>query len=365
MSQKKEILVVGAGIIGVSTSIRMLEAGYKVTILAEIFPAIDTPNLKVASFWAGANHITFAEPGSLMEELEKETLVVQDPLVPVMTRPHFRFLETADHPALERRDHVSRFYPDFRVLDPSEVPEGMAVGETNTTICVDVPRYLPHLMKRFFSLGGQAFRTKTALTSLSSLLTDKRPELEQISSESTTPPTLTPAAVINCTGLGAMVLEDVLDKDVHPIRGETLIIRAPWVHPSITYHFANSDVSYIIPRQSGDVVVGGTFQIGDTHPASRPETVKAMKERIVSVYPELLPAGKRDARDVNDLDVVAECVGLRPARTGSVRLENGYIDVNGQQVPVVHNYGHGGGGYQSSWGSARRALELLKAVVPV
>jgi len=26
---------------------------------------------------------------------------------------------------------------------------------------------------------------------------------------------------------------------------------------------------------------------------------------------------------------------------------------------VVHNYGHGGYGYQSSWGSATMALELL------
>ena len=39
------------------------------------------------------------------------------------------------------------------------------------------------------------------------------------------------------------------------------------------------------------------------------------------IYPELLPPGKRENGDVNDLDVVAECVGLRTSRRTGVRLE--------------------------------------------
>jgi D-amino-acid oxidase len=29
-------------------------------------------------------------------------------------------------------------------------------------------------------------------------------------------------------------------------------------------------------------------------------------------------------------------------------------------VPVVHCYGHAGAGYQSSWGTAERVLELVR-----
>lgn len=60
--------------------------------------------------------------------------------------------------------------------------------------------------------------------------------------------------------------------------------------------------------------------------------------------------------------VLEEGCGLRPARAGSVRIElEWFEDLKGKRtVPVVHNYGHGGFGYQSSWGSAVAALELLE-----
>jgi hypothetical protein len=35
--------------------------------------------------------------------------------------------------------------------------------------------------------------------------------------------------LINCTGKGAAHLEDVKDKDVQPIRGQTVLIRAPHI----------------------------------------------------------------------------------------------------------------------------------------
>jgi len=33
------------------------------------------------------------------------------------------------------------------------------------------------------------------------------------------------------------------------------------------------------------------------------------------------------------------------------------------KIPVIHHYGHGGYGYQSSLGSAEMAVELLKTVL--
>ncbi|KAJ7248131.1 hypothetical protein B0H12DRAFT_1020340, partial [Mycena haematopus] len=344
-----------AGVVGLTTAIRALEAGYKATIFAEIFPT-DPKSIKYTSSWAGANHISFAEPGSLMEVLEKETLyefldlMKQDPLLPG---------------SKERLDHLSKFYPDFRSLDSTEFPAGVVGGHSWTTICIDVPRYLPYLLDRFLKLGGHAFRT--TISSLSSLVSpNERAPLESFNSNSSSDPqqtpTLNPAAVINCTGLGVLSLQDVLDTDVYPTSGETVIIRAPWVQPSITYHFENSDISYIIPRQSGDIVLGGSWGVNDWHLTSRPEIAKAIKERGVRIYPELLPPGKRDNRDINDLDVVAECVGLRTSRKSGVRLETTVLvtEVDGKKVPVIHNYGHGGGGYQSSWGSAKHAMELLR-----
>jgi hypothetical protein len=77
-------------------------------------------------------------------------------------------------------------------------------------LCVDVPRYLPYLMDRFLRSEGRAFRV--SLPSLSALLSEKdRPALTPFPPTSTNAlPTFNPAAVINCTGIGALTIGDVL-----------------------------------------------------------------------------------------------------------------------------------------------------------
>ncbi|KAJ7303512.1 FAD dependent oxidoreductase [Mycena albidolilacea] len=349
-----DVFVVGAGVIGLSTAILALDAGFNVTIFAEIFPA-DEKSTKYASCWAGADHISFAATGALMHRLEQETfgafmgLLKEDPL-----------LQPNDQ---KTNEHLSKFYSDFRTLDANELPKTAVHGATFSTLCIDVPRYLPYLMLRFLASGGRAFRT--TLPSLSALLSDRnRPAFEAFPvNSSSSPPTLHPIAVINCTGIGALSIGDVLDTDVYPTRGEVLIIRAPWVQRDSTFRWKDGHVSYMIPRQSGDVILGGTFQPDDWHPKSRPETVKLIKGRGIQAFPELLHQAKRETRNIDDLDVVEECVGLRPTRKGGVRLEIQSLAVGERIIPIVHNYGHGGAGYQSSWGSATQAVELLKSVL--
>jgi glycine/D-amino acid oxidase-like deaminating enzyme len=63
-----------------------------------------------------------------------------------------------------------------------------------------------------------------------------------------------PAAVINCTGMGARFLGGVEDKKMYPIRGQTVLIRAPWVRFGRTiYKDETGAITYIIPRRSSDV----------------------------------------------------------------------------------------------------------------
>jgi len=174
-----------------------------------------------------------------------------------------------------------------------------------------------------------------------------------------------PDAVVVCAGIGARFLGGVEDTSVYPIRGQTVIVRAPWVR------FGRMEVTediktYIIPRRSGDAVVGGTEIANDWYPSPRPETMRDILERAVVLCPELAPPEIRTERKptVDDvlLHVVGEGCGLRPARKGGVRLEIEWTEgVGGRgKVPIIHNYGHGGFGYQTSWGSSSRALKLLE-----
>ena len=76
---------------------------------------------------------------------------------------------------------------------------------------------------------------------------------------------------------------------------------------------------------------------------------------------------------MQDAEILSHHVGLRPFRS-SIRLETEHIDGVGGvgefivplmivQIPVVHNYGHGGGGVTLSWGSAVVAVEMLERVL--
>ena len=60
-------------------------------------------------------------------------------------------------------------------------------------------------------------------------------------------------------GLGARFLGGVEDKAMYPVRGQTVLVRAPWVRFGKT-EVTESGLTYIIPRRSGDVRAGPLCQ---------------------------------------------------------------------------------------------------------
>lgn len=76
-------------------------------------------------------------------------------------------------------------------------------------------------------------------------------------------------------------------------------------------------------------------------------------KRCVEICPQLT-----GGRGIEHLDIIRHGVGLRPAREGGTRIEAEKID----GFWVVHNYGHGGAGYQSSYGCSQAAVGLVKQI---
>ncbi len=63
-----------------------------------------------------------------------------------------------------------------------------------------------------------------------------------------------PAAIVVCTGIGARSLGGIEDTAVYPVRGQTVLVRAPWVRFGRTEtRDTNGASTYIIPRRSSDV----------------------------------------------------------------------------------------------------------------
>ncbi|KZT02946.1 uncharacterized protein LAESUDRAFT_762372 [Laetiporus sulphureus 93-53] len=114
------------------------------------------------------------------------------------------------------------------------------------------------------------------------------------------------------------------------------------------------------------IVCGGTKLEGDWYPTSRSETTEYILQRCLALCPELAPPEVRAQRapTVDDLRalIIEVGVGLRPARKSGLRLETIWVSASedGRKLPAFLNYGHSGSGFQSSWGSAIIALDLLE-----
>ncbi|KDQ60154.1 hypothetical protein JAAARDRAFT_191558 [Jaapia argillacea MUCL 33604] len=240
------------------------------------------------------------------------------------------------------RPHPLESMPDFKYLPESSLILGTKTGLTFTTLNIDTPVYLNYLLSRFLGRGG-------------SIPADDTPV----------------HAVVVCAGIDARFLGGVEDPDIYPIRGQTVLARAPWIRFGKMMSSSDGLWTYIIPRRSGDVIVGGIKVSDDWFPTPRAETTLDILTRGLALCPELVPAEIRDKREptVNDLLplIIEEGCGLRPARKGGIRLETEWFADHrrNRKVPVIHNYGHGGAGFQSSWGSASMALKLLEAAIAV
>ena len=97
-------------------------------------------------------------------------------------------------------------------------------------------------------------------------------------------------------------------------------------------------------------ILGGSYQKGSWESQPDPNLANRIMKRAVALCPRLT-----NGKGIEHLDVIRYGVGLRPVREGGTRIEREKID----DVFVVHNYGAGGAGYQSSYGCAEAAVELV------
>ncbi|TRM60337.1 FAD dependent oxidoreductase [Schizophyllum amplum] len=359
--QTQKIVVLGAGVVGLTTALKLQEKGdYAVTIVAELFPN-DPLSIKYTSNWAGAHHVSLAGDDVRQQNMDRETFDEMWKLSAPGGAAEGCFLripQTEMYHQQPREPHELSWMPNFQTLSKESLVGGTIAGITFDTITIDTPKYLAYLMARFCAAGGAVVRASVG-------------HINEVieggagiygPSRKATPPD----AVIVCVGLGARALGGVNDSAMFPIRGQTLLVRAPWVRFGRTISSKDGLWTYIIPRRGGDVIVGGTKLVDDWYPLPRPETTEDILRRGLALCPELVPPEVRAEREgtVDDVRalIVMEGCGLRPARAGGIRLEVDWVaaKADATKTPVVFNYGHAGYGFQSSWGSASIAVGLLE-----
>ena len=310
-----DALVIGCGIIGLSTAIRLREAGLDARIVTAAFPE-NTTSAVAAAIWYPYR----AYPEDAVLRWGARTFEVFEDLA---TKPGtgVRMREGLE---LRRERSGEPWWagavPGVRRCAEEELPPGYREGHAFVVPVVEMPVYLLYLMGRFAAAGGEI--EERAIDHLDELSEEAR-------------------VLVNCAGLGAREL--VGDDSLRPIRGQVLRVR----NPGLDRFFLDEDdpegVTYIVPR-SHDCILGGTADEAEWN--TRPDAAVAAEilRRCAALEPRLAGA-----------EVLEHKVGLRPGRP-EVRLER----ENGGTVPVVHNYGHGGSGVTLSWGCAEEATRLTR-----
>jgi D-amino-acid oxidase len=236
-----------------------------------------------------------------------------------------------------RRQHSKCSPLQFRVIPKAELAEGIDSATSFTSVCINTAIYLPYLVSQCLT-AGVSFKRAVFNHICDAVTSHSSGQKAQI--------------VVNCTGLSAAKIGGVEDKTVIPARGQIVLVRND---PGAMYNISGCDdgedeASYIMMRAAaGGSVLGGSYQKGNWDPQPDPNLAMRIMRRAVNLCPQLTSGA-----GVEGLDIIRHSVGLRPLRAAGARIEKEKI--NG--VWVIHNYGHGGYGYQSSYGCSQEVVQL-------
>lgn len=103
-----------------------------------------------------------------------------------------------------------------------------------------------------------------------------------------------------------------LDEAVHPIRGQTVLVRAPWIKTGMAVK-GEATPQYLIPRTDGNIILGGTRQVGNWDTSIDLETANFILKNAYEMCPEL-----SHGEGWEKIQVISHNVGLRPGTSLSL-----------------------------------------------
>lgn len=316
MSQRADVVVIGAGVSGLTSALCLAEAGFGVRVHSADPPG-RTTSCAAGAIWGP--HLVAHERalGWALRSLAVFRDLAADP------RTGVRLVDGVE---ASRGDLVTprpgAGPDDVRRCDPATLPPGFTNGWRYRVPLIDMSRYLDHLCARLAGFG-----------------------VEMTIGEPVTAAALPGfgPVVVNCTGLGA---RDLIPGDpVAPVRGDLLVTGNPGITEFFVEHDDDADglTTYVLP-QGDRVMLGGSRRTGDYSTLPEPAAARAILDRCTAAEPRL--AG---------VQVLRHHVGLRPVRD---RVRIGPDETHPH---VIHNYGHGGGGVTLSWGCAQEVVAVTAA----
>jgi D-amino-acid oxidase len=345
------VLVVGAGVNGLTTALLLRKAGARVTIVADRF-APNVTSVVAGALWEWPPAVcgSHYDPTSLARSKNWSALsykvftaLSKNRDAGVFLRPvTFYFREKLETVPLELKKmkefsgKVTDFLHDANFIERNGVnPCGLRDAYRFLAPMIDTDAYMRWLTDEVRSAGCTLIQDHitTPLLECEEALKDKYHT----------------DWIINCSGLGS---RELARDNVFPLRGTLVRLRnnigLREAH-CVSHDSRDPDpyFIFILPRGENRIVAGGIAEENqwETNLTLEHPRVKEMWRRCVEFYPALANAEIDDAEPVR--------TGLRPFRPGNVRLEAE------SDSTIIHNYGHGGSGVTFSWGCAQEIVERL------
>ncbi|CUM68105.1 uncharacterized protein PRCAT00005822001 [Priceomyces carsonii] len=323
--QDREIVVLGAGIIGCAITRTLLQKGFKVTTVAKHLPG-DT-DIWYASNWAGALwHGGRSLPND--DQRYMQAVSYRQFMSDARTDPKCGVCVIGVEEFFEKRpDTLEQLWysgvnPKFRDMDKCKYEDKQfEYGCEYETVSIEPPRYLHFLKNEIQKLGGNFIRKE--IKSVDELYIDF-------------PNTI---IFINASGVGPKYIEGLYDENSFPNRGQNVLVKTK---TDKAFSRNGNEYTYVIPRPlQGVVVCGGVNQENQTHSNIDKAIVEDELRRANKLAPDVVS---------EDPDIAGYIVGIRPARKGGFRLEKEKVKEN---KFILHAYGFNGGGYSFSYGAAQ------------
>lgn len=354
---KKSVIIIGAGVIGLTTALQLIKNNYQVILLAKEFEPNLTSNVAGALWeWPPAVCGYHSDQISLerskvwcMISYHKFYELAKQDSTGVHIRDAFFFFrqdieknEVNFNKMLELKDQVKGFKRGRYLIGEEGINQnlGLVDAYAHKAPMIDTDIYMNWLMKQCLDLGVQFEQREIAgkLSDCSSqLLTEYNSNI-----------------IINCSGLGS---KELADEYMYPLRGALVRLKQPLEDQnklskayciSFDEQSREQNIVFIVPRGKTHVVLGALAEENQYDKNINLENYKPIQE-MYDRCKEFLPKIKDFEIDRNE----EVRVGLRPFRKGNVRLE--IIP----ELNVIHNYGHGGAGVTFSWGCAEEILKLV------
>jgi D-amino-acid oxidase len=304
-----DAVVVGAGVVGLTSAVQLAEAGWRVLVMTKDQPA-QTTSAAAGAMWGPY----LVEPRDRVKAWATKSLRVFTALAQVPGSGVRLVTGTEASRTFTGPPDFLAMLGDVTVCAPDQLPPGYVTGWRYTVPLIDMDLYLPYLQDRLTSAGG--IIRQLAITDLSQAARHA-------------------PVVINATGLGARDL--VGDTSLTPIRGQLVVMDNPGITEFFTEDTGWSpDLLHLYPH-GGRLILGGVAQDGDWDLQPSMKTAEAIIKRCASIDPRIA-----------SLPVKGHRVGLRPTRP-AIRCE---ADTTITSYRLLHNYGHGGAGVSLSWGCA-------------